>query len=68
MWYVSRPFVLGLVCLAVLAPLLALRDLGRLGPMSTASVAIAGGFAASVVGVTAAAVAKGQLGGERPLR
>lgn len=64
-WYVSRPFVLAAVCATILAPLLSLRDLGRLGPMSTAGVAIAGGFAASVVGVTAAAVAQGQLGGAR---
>lgn len=27
-WYVSRPFVLALACLLVLAPLLSLRDLG----------------------------------------
>jgi hypothetical protein len=61
---VSRPFVLALVCLAVLAPLLSLRDLGRLGPMSSAGVAIAGGFAASMVVVTATAIARGQLGGD----
>lgn len=61
-WFVSRPFVLGVACLLVLAPLLSLRDLGRLGPMSTAGVAIAGGFAASVVAVTAIAIGKGEIG------
>lgn len=35
----------------------------RLGPMSSVGVAIAGGFAASVVAVTGIAVFKGQLGG-----
>ena len=35
-WYVSRPVVLAAACLLILAPLLSLRDLGRLGPMSTA--------------------------------
>ncbi|PSC67577.1 hypothetical protein C2E20_8765 [Micractinium conductrix] len=61
-WYVSRPVVLAAACLLILAPLLSLRDLGRLGPMSTAGVVIAGGFAASVVGVTGIAIAKGQIG------
>lgn len=113
--------MLACVCLLILAPLLSLRDLGRLGPMSrwarrqlnaaqhwhfqkmppvllqhaarapckqavrlqpmpldpppppltrprrravcSAGVAIAGGFAASVVGVTAIAIFKGQVGG-----
>ena len=56
--------MLGVACLLVLAPLLGLRDLGRLGPMSTAGVAIAGGFAAAVVAVTGIAFAKGEVGGE----
>lgn len=133
--YASRAFVLGAVCLLFLAPLLALRDLSLLGPMSTVSlplwlphaarrgrqakaacgaggsllmqlqlapgwpalpqsppecggghthslpkptstclppsgpptqagVAIAGAFAASVVGLAGAAIAKGQAGGQ----
>lgn len=61
-WFVSRPFVLAVACLLVLAPLLSLRDLGRLGPMSTAGVVIAGGFATSVVAVTGIAIFKGQIG------
>ncbi|KAI7843114.1 hypothetical protein COHA_003285 [Chlorella ohadii] len=61
-WFVSRPFVLAVACLLVLAPLLSLRDLGRLGPMSTVGVAIAGCFATSVVAVTGIAIFKGQLG------
>lgn len=61
-WYVGRPFVLGVTCLAVLAPLLSLRDLGRLGPMSSVGVGTAGFFAASVVAVTGIAMFKGQLG------
>ena len=56
--------MLAVACLLVLAPLLGLRDLGRLGPMSTAGVAIAGGFAAAVVAVTGIAFAKGEVGGE----
>lgn len=61
-WFVSRPFVLAVCCVLVLAPLLSLRDLGRLGPMSTAGVVVAGGFAVSVVGITGIAIAKGQVG------
>jgi hypothetical protein len=59
--------VLGVTCLAVLAPLLSLRDLGRLGPMSSVGVGTAGFFAASVVAVTGIAMFKGQLGGEPAL-
>lgn len=62
-WFVSRPFVLGVACLLVLVPLLGLRDLGRLGPMSSAGVAIAGAFACSMVGITITAIVKGQVGG-----
>lgn len=59
--------MLGVTCLAVLAPLLSLRDLGRLGPMSSVGVGTAGFFAASVVAVTGIAMFKGQLGGEPAL-
>ena len=55
--------MLAVACLLVLAPLLGLRDLGALGPMSTAGVVIAGGFAAAVVAVTGIAFAKGAVGG-----
>ena len=57
--------MLAVCCVLVLAPLLSLRDLGRLGPMSTAGVVVAGGFAVSVVGITGIAIAKGQVGGAR---
>ena len=60
----SRPFVLGVACLLVLAPLLSLRDLARLGPVSTAGVVVAGSFAGSVLVIASVAIAKGQLGGE----
>ncbi|GAB4822493.1 hypothetical protein N2152v2_009539 [Parachlorella kessleri] len=61
-WYTGRAFVVGMLCLLCLAPLVSLRDLSLLGPMSTVGVSIAGAFAASVVALTGVAFAKGQVG------
>lgn len=60
-WYVSRPFVVGALCVLCLAPLLSLRDLALLAPASTAAVGVAGAFALSVLGITGAALWEGRL-------
>ena len=59
--WVSRPFVMGIVCIFLLAPLLSLRNLGLLAPMSTVSVVVASSFALSVVALAIAAITEGKL-------
>lgn len=59
--WVSRPFVMAVVCATCLAPLLSLRNLALLAPMSAAAVGVAGLFVSSVVGLAVVAAAQGQL-------
>uniref|UniRef100_A0A1D2A8A4 Amino acid transporter transmembrane domain-containing protein n=2 Tax=Auxenochlorella protothecoides TaxID=3075 RepID=A0A1D2A8A4_AUXPR len=60
-WYVSRPVVVGALCVLCLAPLLSLRDLALLAPASTAAVGVAGAFALSVLGIAGRAAWTGRL-------
>ena len=62
MFWVSRPFVMAVLCIVALAPLLSLRNLSLLAPMSTAAVAVAGLFVSSIVGLAITAAWQGQLG------
>jgi amino acid permease len=59
--WASRPFVMAVVCAVCLAPLLALRNLRLLAPMSTAAVGVAGLFVSSVVGLAVLAATQGAL-------
>ena len=59
--WVGRPFVMGIVCVFLLSPLLSLRNLGLLGPMSTVSVGVASAFALTIVGLAVAAGVQGKL-------
>lgn len=61
-WYMSRAFVVAMLCLLCLGPLVSLRDLSMLGPMSTVGVTIAGLFATSVLVLTGVGFARGQVG------
>lgn len=53
---------MAVVCAVALAPLLSLRNLALLAPMSTLAVVVAGGFVSAVVGLAGIAVYQGQLG------
>ena len=64
-FWVSRPFVMAVLCTVGLAPLLSLRNLGLLAPMSTAAVFVAGLFVSSVVGLAMTAAFQGNLGDYR---
>ena len=61
-FWVSRPFVMAVLCAVCLAPLVSLRNLSLLAPMSTAAVGVAGLFVSSVVGLAVTAAFQGQLG------
>eukprot|EP00887_Chlorella_sp_A99_P003916 scaffold11.g3916.t1 len=62
LWYISRPFVVGMVCILFLLPLLSLRDLSMLGPMSTVGVGIAALFATSIVALAGVAIGRNMVG------
>jgi amino acid permease len=50
------------LCCVFLAPLVSLRTLSMLGPLSNVAVAVAGAFVASVLSLTGIAVATGKVG------
>ena len=64
--YVRLPPVappqMAVVCSLALAPLLSLRNLALLAPMSSAAVVVAGCFVSAVVGLAGIAVFQGQMG------
>eukprot|EP00889_Picochlorum_renovo_P004354 jgi/Picre1/31384/NNA_006736.t1 len=60
-WWVSRPFVMAIVCVAFLGPLVSLRNLKMLGPMSTVAVIVAC-LVSSVALLAGAAGFEGKLG------
>ena len=53
---------MAIVCILFLAPLVSLRNLKLLGPMSSAAVVVAAGLVSSVVGLAITAAFQGQLG------
>jgi len=53
---------MAILCIVALAPLLSLRNLALLAPMSTAAVVVAGGFVSAVVALAVTAIFQGQLG------
>ena len=58
----SGSMIMAVLCIVALAPLLSLRNLSLLAPMSTAAVAVAGLFVSSIVGLAITAAWQGQLG------
>lgn len=55
------PLQMAVMCAAGLAPLVSLRDLRRLAPMSFIAVAVAGAFVFSLVGLGGLAITTGQV-------
>lgn len=64
-WYLSRPFVLLVLTVGVLAPLASMRNMGRLGAINVIGLASLGLFAGSTVWLAAGAMAHGAA---HPLR
>ena len=56
------PVQMAIVCVFFLGPLVSLRNLKLLGPMSTAAVVVAGGLVSSIVALAIIAGIHGQLG------
>ena len=60
--WVSRPFVMAVLCVFGLGPLISLRNLRLLAPMSSAAVIIAALFVISVAGLAVIAGFESRLG------
>lgn len=53
---------MAVICVVFLAPLVSMRNLKKLGPMSSAAVAVAGCLVAAILGLAVTAAFQGQLG------
>jgi sodium-coupled neutral amino acid transporter 2 len=61
-WWVSRPFVMAVVCIVFLLPLVSLRSLRMLGPMSSIALLVASSLVSAVAILAGTAAFEGQLG------
>lgn len=61
-WWVSRPFVMAVVCACVLCPLVSLKNIRMLGPMSSVAVMVAASLVLSIVLLSVDAGFEGKLG------
>lgn len=61
-WWVSRSFVMGVVCVCVLCPLVSLKNIRMLGPMSSVAVMVAGALVLSITLLSVDAGFEGKLG------